>query len=312
MKLVEIQTKVGSVIPYLLGTVYSLYHFNAFNLTNALLMFISLLCIDMATTSINNYMDYKKANKKQGYGYESHNAIVRDNISETIVVTTIISLLFIATFFGVLLYINTNLIVLLLGAVSFVIGILYSFGPVPISRTPFGELFSGLFMGFLIPFIAVYIHIYDENIIDLVYSSGQLNMTLNVMEIIKILLIAIPAVIGIANIMLANNICDIDEDIENKRYTLPIYIGRENALKVFKYLYYISFLAVILALIFKILPLASIVTIFTFFIIHKNIKTFYNKQSKEETFVLAVKNFILLNFVLLFTIILDILIRNMF
>ena len=60
LKLVEIQTKVASMIPFILGTVYSLYRFGKFNGMNFLLMFISLLTVDMATTAVNNYMDYKK------------------------------------------------------------------------------------------------------------------------------------------------------------------------------------------------------------------------------------------------------------
>ena len=56
-KLVEIQTKVASVIPFLLGTIYALYRFDNFNLTNFLIMLISLLAIDMTTTATNNYLD---------------------------------------------------------------------------------------------------------------------------------------------------------------------------------------------------------------------------------------------------------------
>ena len=103
LKLVEIQTKVASMIPFILGTVYSLYRFNKFNALNFLLMFISLLTIDMTTTAVNNYMDYKKAIKTQGYGYEKHNAIVRDNLKETHVIVVIFTLL-INSAFGVLLF----------------------------------------------------------------------------------------------------------------------------------------------------------------------------------------------------------------
>ena len=108
-------------------------------------MFISLVSFDMATTAINNYYDYKKANKTQGFNYERHNAIVKYNLNESTVRLSIITLLTVASVFGFLLFLNTSPVVLLLGALSFSVGILYSFGPVPISRTPFGEVFSGLF-----------------------------------------------------------------------------------------------------------------------------------------------------------------------
>ncbi len=309
-KLVEIQTKVASVTPFLLGAVYSLYHFNSLDLRNFILMFISLLFIDMATTSINNYIDYKMANKKQGFGYESHNAIVRDNIKERTVVVTIVILLTIAIFFGILLYLNTNFVVLLLGAVSFIIGVLYSFGPIPISRTPFGEIFSGFFMGSIIPFIAVYIHVYEKPIFDIIYTSNNFTINLNIPEVLKILLITIPAVVGIANIMLANNICDIEDDIENRRYTLPIFIGKNNSLKVYTGLYYLGYLSIVLALIFNVLPIISVITLLTFIIVNKNIKSFYKLQSKKETFVLAVNNFVYMNLILVLSILLDIILEH--
>ncbi len=38
LKLVEIQTKVASIIPYLVGTVFALYKFDNFNMKNAILL----------------------------------------------------------------------------------------------------------------------------------------------------------------------------------------------------------------------------------------------------------------------------------
>ena len=45
LKLVEIQTKVASVIPFFLGTVYTLYRFGEFRFTNFIIMFVSLMTI---------------------------------------------------------------------------------------------------------------------------------------------------------------------------------------------------------------------------------------------------------------------------
>lgn len=301
-KLVEIQTKVASIIPFLLGSLYALYRFKTFNILNFALMFLSLICVDMCTTAINNYMDYKKANRRYGFGYESHNAIVRDNIKESTVVATILTLMALAILFGILLFLKTNYVVLLLGIFSFIIGILYSFGPVPISRTPFGEIFSGGVMGFIIPFLAAYIHVYDLNIINIFLERGVLRFDMNVVEVFNILLISMPSIVGIANIMLANNICDMEDDLENKRYTLPIYIGKDNALKIFKALYYIGYLAIIILLLLGTAPIVSLLNLGTYIIINKNIKIFYEKQSKKDTFVIGVKNFVIMNAVLVITI----------
>jgi len=302
LKLVEIQTKVASVIPFILGTFYSLYRFNEFSFKNFVVMFISLIAVDMATTTINNYIDYKKAKKTYGYNYESHNAIVGYGLSEKTVLITIGILIGIAVILGIVLFINTNILVLVLGAISFVVGILYSFGPVPISRTPFGEIFSGFFMGFIILFISVYIHVYDNNIVNLIYQEGLLNISINIKEVIYLFLISIPTMFGISNIMLANNICDIEDDIDNSRYTLPIYIGKSRALILFKGLYYLIFINILVLIILKVIPLISLLSLLTLILVNKNIKIFYNKQTKKDTFVLAVKNFVIINTVYILTI----------
>ena len=307
LKLVEIQTKVASMIPFMLGTAYALYRFEGFHIANFALMLISLLSFDMTTTALNNYIDYKKAIKKHGFGYESHNAIVRYKLKEKIVVTTIVLMLATAIAAGILLYMNTGFVVLLLGAISFAIGILYSFGPIPISRTPFGELFSGFTMGFVITFLAVYIHVGNLGFIIFSYGSGLFNISLNVPELLYMAIISVMPICGIANIMLANNICDIEDDIANRRYTLPVYVGRENALKLFSATYYIGYAAVIVALVLRILPLISIVVLATLFVVHKNIKEFYKLQTKKDTFVLAVKNFVISNAALVATVFIGVL-----
>ncbi len=302
LQFVEIQTKVASVVPFILGTMYAVYRFDAFNLRNFIWMFIATLSFDMAATAINNYLDYKKAYKKYGYNYETHNAIVKYNISEKTIVLLIGFLLFFAILFGFLLYKNTSIAVLLLGGISFAVGILYSFGPVPISRMPLGEIVSGFFMGFVIVLLSSYIHIYDLDIIGFYFYEGVINIHFIFDEIVYMFLIAVPVSHGIANIMLANNICDIEDDISNKRYTLPVFIGKEKSLKLFKILYYFIYLILFILLILRILPLISGFVIMTIIIIQKNINLFEKKQTKEETFILSVKNFLWINVVYICTI----------
>lgn len=302
LRLVEIQTKAASMIPFMLGTSYVLYRFGSFDVIDFFLMLVSLLSFDMTTTALNNYIDYKKAIKKHGFGYESHNAIVSYHLKEGVVVFTIVLMLMLAVIAGILLYLNTGFIVLLLGAISFAIGILYSFGPIPISRTPYGEIFSGFTMGFVITFLGVFIHIKDFGFIMMDYFGGSFNLSLNLPELGYIVLISILPICGIANIMLANNICDIEDDVVNKRYTLPVYIGRESALRLFRLIYYIGYASVVIALILKILPMISVAVLATLIIVNRNIKAFYGLQTKKDTFVLAVKNFAISNLALIFTI----------
>ncbi|MBU5454913.1 1,4-dihydroxy-2-naphthoate polyprenyltransferase [Caproiciproducens sp. MSJ-32] len=309
LKLVEIQTKAASVIPYLLASLFVYYRYNTFNFKNAIIMFFSMLIFDMTTTAINNYIDYAKAIKKEGFGYESHNAIVRDKLNPDHVRYLIYIMLGIAALLGLLLVANTNIVVLLLGALAFLIGITYTFGPIPISRTPFGEVFSGLAMGFLLTFITMYIHVFDKGILNINYSNlNSINIVFNLKELIILFIVCLPAITGIANIMLANNICDIEDDIVNKRYTLPIYIGKENALKLFKWLYYIGYIAIVIAVVIRVLPLYSLLSVLVLKKVKENIDKFNELQTKKDTFGLAVENFALTNIVLAITILVGVII----
>jgi 1,4-dihydroxy-2-naphthoate octaprenyltransferase len=294
LRFVELPTKVASVIPFLLGTLYALYRFEDFYVLRSILMFVSLLSFDMATTAINNYYDFKKAAKTHGYGYETHNAIVSDKLKESTVVATIAVLLILAVGGGIALVSQTGLIIFLLGGLSFLIGILYSFGPIPISRMPLGELFSGLFMGFVIIFISAYIHS-DQSVVTLLFHEGWIDLHINFVEVLYLFWFSVPAILGIAGIMLANNICDIEDDLENRRYTLPVYIGRKNALLLFKLLYYVSYLDLIVLLILGVNPVLVALLLITLVPLRRNISLFYEKQEKATTFILSVKNFVLMS-----------------
>lgn len=292
--LVEIRTKLASMIPFFIGSVYVVFRFHEFQVAHFLLMLISLLSFDMFTTAMNNYYDFKKASKKEGYGYQEHNAIVKFGLKESTVVMLIISLFVTAVGTGIWLVMSTGMVVFLIGGLSFCVGILYSFGPIPISRMPLGELFSGLFMGFVIIFVSTFIHVGDQ-LVTLVFNQQNLTVQIDMVEVLLIFLISIPAILGIANIMLANNICDMDEDIENKRYTLPVYIGKSHALILFKFIYYASFLDLIVLLFLKVNPLIVVLVLLTLIPIRKNINLFMKKQTKQHTFGLAVQNFLITN-----------------
>lgn len=296
-KLVEIRTKLASFVPFLLGSVYALFRFEHFDLLNFFLMLVSLLSFDMATTALNNYMDYKKAHSTEGYGYQEHNPVSTSLMSERAALWILLVLLAAAGIAGFGLFLRTDLLILLLGGLSFLIGLLYSFGPVPISRMPLGELFSGLFMGFVIIFIAVYVHTSEGQLalFHFDWSSGDLLLGLQVYEILRVFLFAVPAVLCIANIMLANNICDMEEDTRNRRYTLPVYIGRPNALGLFRALYLLSYAEIAVLIFLGIYPWLAVLLLLTAYPVFRNVDTFSKAPTKKQTFGLSVKNFLIIN-----------------
>ena len=291
LKLVEIQTKLASVFPFLLGTLFSAYYFNSYSLVNTLLFFLSMIVFDMTTTAINNLMDYQKA-KDEEYR-DDINIIGQEKISEKLVIRLIVAMLIIAMLLGIILVFRTNIILLLIGAVCFFIGIFYTFGPVPISRMPLGEPISGLTMGFGIFFIAAFVNVEPETLLSLAFEGSRFIVEGDMVLILSLFLVSLPAVFLIANIMLANNTCDLEQDILNHRYTLPFYIGKKRAVQLFNGLVYSSYVAIVIAIVLGLLHPVLFLLLVTILPMRKNLAIYNAKQVKSETFVIAIKNIIL-------------------
>jgi 1,4-dihydroxy-2-naphthoate polyprenyltransferase len=278
---VEIGTKLASIMPALLGLFYVRYAYGPLNWVNTMLFLLSMICFDMATTALNNYMDARV-----------NGAPLQFSIAVARVILFI--LLILATASGLLLVTRTNLIVLACGAICFLVGIVYTAGPAPIAHMPLGEAFSGLFMGFFIPFLAVLINVPSDSLLNADLSGWTLNLAFNLEGLLRLAILSIPAICGIANIMLANNICDLSKDVANKRFTLPYYIGIRPALRLFAMLYGLAFLAVIAIVVLGILPVYVLAVLIAMMPVWRNIARFNKKQSKQETFPLSVHNFMLI------------------
>lgn len=277
---VEIRTKIASLLPFLLGLTYVLYTYKQVDIRNTLLFFTSMLSFDMATTALNNYIDVKANGKILEFSQRTAKQILY-------------FLLILAILLGLALVFYTGVIVLVLGALCFGVGIFYTFGPVPISRMPLGEIFSGLFMGLFIPFLVVFINAPEASLIYFTFTNWLLQVSFNILDLLKLGVVTIPAITGIANIMLANNICDLDDDVKVNRFTLPYYTGVKNALNIFAALYYLGFAATIIMVMLGLVPIYGLIAIVGLIPIHKNISKFRKQQSKTKTFPLSVQNLVI-------------------
>ncbi len=112
--------------------------------------------------------------------------------------------------------------------------------------------------------------------------------------LLNLLFLAAPGILCIANIMLANNICDLEADTRVNRRTLPYYIGTGPALRLFAVNYYIAFAAIILIAVFRILPLYVLFALLIIIAVQKNIRIFKKNHTKAETFHLSVQNLMLI------------------
>jgi 1,4-dihydroxy-2-naphthoate polyprenyltransferase len=277
---VEIRTKITSVLTFLMTLAYLFYQKRQIDWKLTLLFFGSMFLFDLTTTAINNYVDTKTNGQALPFRRYTAKAIV-------------FVLFVVSSVLGLSLAYLTDVVVLLLGGLCFLCGVLYSYGPIPISRQPLGEIFSGLFYGLLIPFILLYINMPKETYFSLAFDFQTIHLDLNIFPIISILLLSVAPVCATANIMLANNICDVEKDILVKRYTLPYYLGNK-ALFVFAGLYYITYFATVVMVCFRMLSPICLLSLLTIFPVQKNISQFMKNQDKAKTFVLSVKNFVIL------------------
>ena len=277
---VEIRTKIASLLPFLFGAAYAAYVYGRLRVAETALFFFSMILFDMATTAINNTVDSKSGATLLPYRRSTAIAILS-------------VLLLLATALGVALAIRTGPVVLLAGALCFFVGIFYTFGPAPLSRMPLGEIFSGIFMGFFIPFLVVYVNAPDGTLVSLGYSAGILTLSMDVPALFRLAIATIPAICGIAGIMLANNICDLETDQKVGRYTLPHFIGTRHALWLFAGLYAAAFASVAAMAVFRVLPAYVLLVLLAAIPTWKNLRTFFRRQSKADTFPLSVADLVL-------------------
>lgn len=253
LELVEIKTKIASIFPYLIGILFSISYFKILNLGLSLLFLVAMLLFDMTVTAINNYQDYKKA-KDENYK-KQENIIGQANLSTNLVAFIILLMLALSLILGFSLAYFVGWLFFLLGGIVFFIGVFYTYGPIPLSRMPLGEIFSGGTMGFGIFAMVILINTSQDPIfsLNLDFTNNTFSLNGSIFAAIAMIIASLPLIFTIANIMLANNLRDLDTDIKNHRYTLVYYIGRPYGIKLFQILMYASYLAIILGFLFRIL-----------------------------------------------------------
>ena len=292
MKYVEITTKITSLFAFLNTMLFMMYEKQPVNIPLMSIFFIAMFLFDLTTTAINNYIDSRN--------YPEMLPIPRKSAFAAIMI-----MLGISTVLGLYLAYRTGIVVLLLGAFCFLLGIFYTFGPIPISRIPLGEIISGIAYGMFIPFLMLYIN-NPDHYLSLGLSLETISLTINVMPFISFFLFSLVMTFTTANIMLANNTCDIEKDVAVGRLTLAYYMGRKWAVALYGLLYYACYISVALMVIFRILNPVSLIFFLSMPAVIKNINTFNKEQIKEKTFITSIRNFIIINSCYAFSLILGI------
>lgn len=256
-RLMRPHTLTASFIPVFVGTMLA-YHDGTINWTLFLAMLVASLLIQAATNMFNEYYDYKlglDTEESVGIG----GTIVRDGIKPKTIRSLAITFYGIAVILGVYICIESSWWIAIIGLICMAIGYLYTGGPIPISYTPFGELFSGVLMGTVI--------------IGITYFIQTLTITS------EVIWISIPVTIFIGSINLSNNIRDRDGDKAGGRKTIAVLIGREKAITVLAVLFSIAYGWTLALIIARLLP---IWTLITFLSVPKAVTVIKNFRGKTE------------------------------
>ncbi|MDG4980741.1 prenyltransferase [Lactococcus lactis] len=274
-ELIELKAKTASIFPFLLGLAYSLYHYQSVNLSALAIYFVAMFMFNCFVDIWDNYNDYHKAVDTDDY-QKNTNIIGRENLSMGLIKSLLAFFFFGSLILGIIVALMTGWSVFWLGLLCYAVGVFYAGGPKPLSSLPLGELLSGLTMGYVIFLICLYINS-SQNF---VWSFANLATTF---------LIALPNTLLIANLMLANNTCDLEEDEANHRYTIVHYIGKKAALIWWTTALILAFVAIVVAVILGLLSPIMLLILLIAPLMIKFARPYLQKQVKKETFISSVK-----------------------
>ncbi|MEF2594182.1 MAG: prenyltransferase [Eggerthellaceae bacterium] len=200
----------AAILPALIAMACAAANGHAVSAVMALVLLAICILMQAAVNTFNDYYDYVKGSDSAEDNVDPTDAVlVYNNVNPRSALMLAVGFLVVAFALGAYVIWQAGWIPLAIGIVGAIVVVLYSAGKTPISYLPIGELMSGFVMGGLIP-LACYQAItkcFDP--IMLVW--------------------ALPTIIGVGLIMLTNNTCDVEKDIESGRKTLPVLLGRSRA-----------------------------------------------------------------------------------
>ena len=204
----------AAILPCLVATSCAAVTSPAISATMACILLVICILMQSSVNTFNDYYDYVKGADSEEDNVDPTDAVlVYNNVNPKSALRLAIGLLVAAFVLGAYVICIAGWIPLVLGVIGAVFVVLYSAGKTPISYLPLGEAVSGLVMGGIIP-LACYQAL-----------TGTLDFIM--------LLWAVPTIIGVGLIMMTNNTCDIEKDIEADRHTLPTRLGRPRARKLY-------------------------------------------------------------------------------
>lgn len=255
------RTLAAALGPTILGAAFSYYAFGALHGTglaifHTILIFLAVVSAQIIANLWNELKDFKSG-LDAGQKIGNAGSLTRGAVTPKLISTMIKVLMIVPIIIGLYLSATITWWYIPAGIICILISFLYSGGPKPISRTPFGEISSGIAMGFAIVLITGYAW------------TRELSLAF--------LIPALPATLLVGSIMLTNNIRDIRNDEKHGRRTLPIVLGRDRAISLMSITYIFNFIWIGAWIYLKVLPIPALLALIAIIPAFKTIKTFYTQ-----------------------------------
>ena len=251
------RTLAAALGPTILGAAFSYYAFGALHGTglaifHTVLIFLAVVSAQIIANLWNELKDFKSG-LDAGQKIGNAGSLTRGAVKPKLISTMIKVLMIVPIIIGLYLSATITWWYIPAGIICILISFLYSGGPKPISRTPFGEISSGIAMGFAIVLITGYAW------------TRELSLAF--------LIPALPATLLVGSIMLTNNIRDIRNDENHGRRTLPIVLGRDRAISLMSITYIFIWIGAWIYL--KVLPIPALLALIAIIPAFKTINIFY-------------------------------------
>jgi 1,4-dihydroxy-2-naphthoate octaprenyltransferase len=180
----------------------------------AVCLFLVAIFMQSSVNTLNDYADFKKGTDTLDNSPDATDAVIVYGLNPDTARNIGIIFLVLAFIPGLYACYVCGYVPLVIGIIGALVIVGYSSGKLPISYLPIGEAVSGFVMGGLIPLAGVYMQ----------------TLCLD----FKVLLMALPVILGIAMIMFSNNGCDIERDVCAGRHTMPVLLGRKRTDKLYR------------------------------------------------------------------------------
>ena len=204
----------ASVMPSILALIISYRIAGQLKADMAVCLFLIAILMQSSVNALNDYADFLKGTDILENSPDASDAVIVYGLNPKTARNLGIAFLVLALVLGGYTVYRCGWVPLVIGLIGALVVVLYSLGKIPISYLPLGEVTSGFVMGGLITLAGVY-------------------MLTNVLDL-RVLLLALPVIIGIGMIMFSNNGCDIERDTQAGRRTLPCILGKERTMACYR------------------------------------------------------------------------------